>query len=110
MGSGIGDEMKPAVRKELSFIRQYLVPPKDASPEDMLSPFDVARLMREEAHLNDTEQLSDAKELRQMLSRHHEAVQAMFRTGMPPTPLTVKMADAEALDAAQYDIEVGIDY
>lgn len=102
--------MKSSLRKDLAFIRQYLVPPKDASPEDMLAPFDVARLMREESHLNDAEQFSDAKEMRQMLVRHHEAVQAMFRTGTPPTPMIVKTADAAALAAAKIDDEDGIGY
>lgn len=102
--------MNIALRRNLAFIRKYVAPPESASPEDILPPFEVAKLLRDEAYCIDTDQADGATEISEMLSRHHKAVTAAWRTGGAPVPMTVESADAAALEASELDSEDGIDY
>lgn len=102
--------MRPGLRKELAFIRKYVAPPKEANPEDIFSPCEVARLFREAAHHDDLEQAGETAEIAEMIARHHRAVVAAWRTAGAPEVMPVRVADAAAVAAAKLDSEDGIDY
>lgn len=102
--------MNAVLRRKLTFIEKYLTPATKYSAEDILSPYEAARLMREAATLIEMDQTGDAAEVTGMLAKHHEAVHAARLSGNAPVAMAVTVADRAALGAAAMDDGDGIEY